>query len=319
MKITERIDRITNIEDAQRTTTPPCPRAVKIELTGKCNFNCAFCARGKRLRNQEHMSQRLYARLMLEMRDAGVTEAGLFFLGESLMVPWLDDAVAFAKNWAEYPYVFLTTNASLATPEKVQSLMEAGLDSLKFSLNYADAEQFAAIAQVKPSIWPTMLANIAAAKTVRDQVEARTGHRCGLFASYIQYDGAQGERMKVVLDDLRPYLDEVYALPLYSQADLVGADEAERGWAITAGNQGRLGAMREPIPCWSVFTEARITWDGKLAACCFDHRGDFEMADLTKVGFMEGWHSDKFQALRKAHLAGDVTGTACENCVAYGG
>ena len=35
--------------------------------------------------------------------------------------------------------------------------MEAGLDSMKFSLNYADADQFASIAGVKASIYPEII------------------------------------------------------------------------------------------------------------------------------------------------------------------
>jgi hypothetical protein len=41
------------------------------------------------------------------------------------------------------------------------------------------------------------------------------------------------------------------------------------------------------------------------------------MADLAKVPFMEGWNSDAFMALRRAHLKKDVAGTICESCVAY--
>jgi hypothetical protein len=41
------------------------------------------------------------------------------------------------------------------------------------------------------------------------------------------------------------------------------------------------------------------------------------MADLNEVTFMEGWNSATFQALREAHLKRDVTGTICENCIAY--
>ena len=33
--------------------------------------------------------------------------------------------------------------------------------------------------------------------------------------------------------------------------------------------------MRDPVPCWSLFTEARVTHDGHLSACCFDHAGRF--------------------------------------------
>jgi mRNA-degrading endonuclease toxin of MazEF toxin-antitoxin module len=48
----------------------------------------------------------------------------------------------------------------------------------------------------------------------------------------------------------------------------------------TAGNQGRVGALRKPLPCWSLFTEGHVTHDGRLSACCFDHDGRFEMGDL---------------------------------------
>jgi len=295
----------------------PAPKSVKIELTGRCNFNCAFCARSMRLRDQKDMDFDLFKRLALEMKEAGVEELGLFYLGESMMVKWLPDAIRFAKEEAGYEYVFLTTNASLSTPERVRACLEAGLDSLKFSLNYADEDQFVEIARVKKTIYGKMIANIKASRTVRDEVEAENGHRCGLYGSYIQYDGAQAEKMQAAVDDLTPFLDEIYALPLYSQADFVAEAEEERGWAVTAGNRGRIGALTAPIPCWAAFTEGHITWDGKLSACCFDHDGRFHMGDLTTESFMDAWNSEKFQALRKAHLAKNVCGTVCEKCVAY--
>ena len=60
-----------------------------------------------------------------------------------------------------------------------------------------------------------------------------------------------------------------------------------------------------------------MTYDGRLSACCFDHDGRFDMGDLTRQGFMEAWHSERFQALRRANLAEDVRGTVCEKCIAY--
>lgn len=319
MGITERIDNITKIDDAHHGTEIAPPRSVKIELTARCNFNCAFCARGERLRDQREMERATFERLLLEMREAGVEEIGLFYLGESFMCGWLEEAIHFAKYVAGFPYVFLTTNGSLSTPERVDACIRSGLDSLKFSLNYADEEQFEEIAQVKSKLFHKMMKNIYAAREVRDRVEYETGHRCGLYASYIAYDGDQGKRMQRVVSDMQNYLDEVYALPLYSQADLVASEERDRGWAPTAGNRGRLGALRDPIPCWAAFTEGHVTWDGKLSACCFDHDGRFHMGDLNQQTFLEAWNSTEFQALRSAHLAGDVTGTVCENCVAYEG
>lgn len=315
--ITERIDAITRIGPDYRKAAPPCPRSVKIELTARCNYACTFCARSHRLRDQRDMDRGLFERLLPEMRQAGVEEIGLFYLGESFLCSWLEDAIAFAKKECGFPYVFLTTNGSLAVPERLETCFRNGLDSLKFSFNYADSGQFQEIARVKPVLFDAMRANLTGARAVRDRVAAETGHRAGLYASYIEYDGEQGRRMREQIAEIAPYVDEVYALPLYNQADLVAAGERERGWKITAGNRGRLDALRDPLPCWAVFTEGHITWDGKLSACCFDHDGRFHMGDLRQEDFLSAWHSAPFQSLRSAHLRGNVCGTACEGCVAY--
>jgi len=247
------------------------------------------------------------------MRKAGVEELGLFYLGESFMVPWLPEAIRYAKA-VGYPYVFLTTNGSLSTPVKVRACMDAGLDSLKFSYNYADSKQLKEVARVKEKFFVLIQENIKAAYKIREE----NNYNCGLYASYIEYDGEQGERMREAVEEIRPYVDQVYALPLYNQATLVTEEERKRGWAPTAGNRGRSGALREPLPCWAVFTEGHITWDGKLSACCFDHNDYLTMGDLNTTPFMEAWNSQVFQNLRTAHLNKNVAGTPCENCVAYG-
>jgi len=313
MSITERVDAITHMQEQHRIPAPPCPKSVKIELTARCNLQCSFCATASNLRDKSDMDWEFYSQKLLpELRAAGVEEVGMFFLGESSILPWLDEAIAEAKRQG-FPYVFLTTNGTALNYEKIESYLAAGLDSLKFSLNYADAEQFAEITRVKPALFQRLLMSIREAKEIRDGGD----YTCGLYASYIDYDADQGRRMRALVDKVAPYLDEVYALPLYSQADLTGADSSDKGWAVRAGNPGRAGNMQEPVPCWSLFTEARVTHDGRLAACCFDHDGRFDMGNLLDENFMGAWHSDKFQRLRTEHLKGDVRGTACEHCVAY--
>jgi hypothetical protein len=73
--------------------------------------------------------------------------------------------------------------------------MEAGLDSLKFSFNFSDPQQFHDVTRVRAGDFWTVERNLREARRVRDEVEAATGHRCGLYASSIRYDDAQHERM----------------------------------------------------------------------------------------------------------------------------
>jgi MoaA/NifB/PqqE/SkfB family radical SAM enzyme len=310
--ITSRIDAVTAIPERYLAERLPAPRAVKIELTSQCNYRCGFCAHRLRLKDRGGMERAFYERVVGEMVDAGVEELGVFYIGESFMCDWLPEAIAFAKQRG-IRYVFLTTNGSLATPARVEACMQAGLDSLKFSVNQADAWQFVEIAAVKPRLFRDALANLKAARAVRDA----GAHECGVYASSIRYDGEQQARMQALVDEIRPHVDEHYWLPLYSMGSLATEREQELGFRPIAGNQGRLGALRQPLPCWSAFTEGHITNDGKLSACCFDAGDKWVMANLNQVSFMEGWNCPQFVGLRRAHLRKDVTGTICESCVAY--
>ncbi|MBI2500396.1 MAG: radical SAM protein [Deltaproteobacteria bacterium] len=310
--ITGRIDNITRIPPKYRSVTPPCPKSVKIELTARCDFQCFFCATSFRLREKGDIDWDLLCRLLREMRAAGVEEIGMFYLGESLLYKKLAEAIAYAKNEIGYPYVFLTTNGRMATPERIKACLMAGLDSLKFSFNWSGPEQCKEVTGV--DAFETVVRHIRETWEVRDQVEKETGHRCGLYASSIQYDGEQLKRMENAVLQIKPYVDQHYWLPLYSQAGLTGGAKDTQP---VAGNIGRIGALRDPLPCWSLFTEGHITYDGRLSACCFDHDGRFNMGNLNEISFMEAWHSKPFQKLRQANLREDVAGTACEKCIAY--
>jgi len=310
MSICERIDNVTKIGAAHLGTTLPAPKSVKIEITANCNYRCSFCVKSVRPDNGT-MDRRFYSRIIREIRDAGVEELGVFFIGESFTCRWLPDAIREARQ-VGFPYIFLTTNGAVATPDRVQACMEAGLDSLKFSLNFTDPQQLNDIARVPGRHFNAAVTNLMLARKIRDA----GGYKCGLYASSIAFDGEQGEKMRALVDEILPFVDEHYWLPLYSMG---GASEAA-GWTPQAGNPGRLGALRDPLPCWSVFTEAHITKDGKLSACCFGHGVDdsLVMADLKEVSFMDGWNSQEYQSLRLAHLNKDVSKTPCSECAAGG-
>lgn len=306
--ISERIDAITGIQQKYLGTSIPAPRSCKIEITANCNYKCGFCVKSLREDNGA-MDRKFYSRVIRELRDAGVEELGVFYIGESFTCKWLPEAIKEAKE-VGFPYVFLTTNGSASTPARVKACFDAGLDSLKFSMNFAEPGQLASVAQVSAGYWQKAINNLKEARRIRDD----GGYKCGLYASSIAFDGEQGEKMRVLVEDVRPYLDEHYWLPLYGMS---GASKAQ-GWKPKPGNPGRLDNMREPLPCWAVFTEAHITADGGLAACCFGNGldGGLRMADLNKVSFIDGWNSVAFQTLRAAHLAKDVSKTACAECAA---
>ena len=318
MSITERIDNITHIPVEYRQPKPPCPKAVKIELTGRCNYRCGFCA--LRMRDcqplpKDDMDLAFFKRITQQMYDAGVEEIGLFYLGESLMAP--DLAVA-ACQWLKQelgmPYVFLTTNGSLAGERVLHALFNAGLDSLKFSINAADFDQFEEVMGVKQKLYKQALANLKRAYDIRNRCKYKTK----IYASSIKYDGEQQDKMEALATEyVKPFVDEFYWLPLYSMGSVAAEREAELGYRPTAGNQGRLGGLVKPLPCWSAFTEGHVRHDGVVSLCCFDADGRFQVGNLHDDEWMDIWHNEKFTTIREAHIKEDLCGTVCQDCVAY--
>ena len=288
--ITARIEAIARLAPETRTSAPPLPKSVKIELTARCDFQCWFCASHARPRARSDMPWERYARLARELRALGVEQLGVFYLGESFVCDWLAEAIRYAKRECGYPYVFLTTNGRLATAARVRECIAAGLDSLKFAVNCSGPAQLHEVARVEPDEFHAIVCNIQDARRVRDEIERESGHRCALYASSLLLDDLQKDRMAPALAEILPYVDEHYWLPLY-------------------------GALRKPLPCWPLFKEGHITWDGRLSACCLDHALRYDMGNLDATPFAEAWHSPAFRQLRAAHLARDVRGTACEMCI----
>jgi radical SAM protein with 4Fe4S-binding SPASM domain len=189
--------------------------------------------------------------------------------------------------------------------------MEAGLDSLKWSCNVADEKQFEQLIRTPTVFFDLVKENIKNAWEIREKNKYKTK----LYASSVKYNNEQIWRMGSFLkENVLPYVDEFYWLPLYTAGGLAKKQEKELDFKPIAGNTGRLDDPAEPLPCWTLFTEAHIMSDGRMTACCLDGTGNWVMGDLKNQSFMEIWHSKEYKELRKAHLNKNIIGTKCEQC-----
>lgn len=305
-KISARIDHTNDMqEDSGIWLNPvlPCPKSVKVSLDDSCQFKCSFCVNST-MKEKAHMPWYMYERLVNELVVNGLEELGLFFIGEPLLEKRLGAAIRYAKRVKPDLYVFITTNGHLATKERMLPLLKAGLDSIKFSYNYADEQQIADVAKVPGRVFWDLVNNIKALRKLRDA----GGYKCGIYASSIVFNGAQHERMKEAVKLIADDVDEHYWLPQYS----FGA-QTDFGEQVF-GNTGRFDAQRHTLPCWTIFKEGHVTADGSVALCSFDVHDNWCAGSLKNGTFMQAWNSPVAQALRAKHLSLDVRGTACEAC-----
>jgi MoaA/NifB/PqqE/SkfB family radical SAM enzyme len=311
LKITERLDDVLTVDKKYYGDITPPPKAVKIEITGSCQLNCRYCIKSEGKRPAYEIDRALFEKVIDDLVASRIKEVGLFWIGEPFLVRWLSQAVAYCKK-AGIDYVFITSNGIAATPDRVLEVMEAGLDSLKFSLNYANSKQFGEISGARPEIFSQILGNIQAAKAVRD----RGKFKCGVFASYIRYNDVHAATMAHMIKHITPFVDEVYALEICQQSESITEGQRAGGWNVSGGNTGRTDNKRPPLPCWAVHQEAHIDCEGNVVACFYNNDRRFFFGNLKDRNFMDCWNDPEFVKLRLAHQKGDVGGTPCERCVA---
>jgi len=303
MNIIDRVDASTHVSQERFTCKPPFPRSVKVEITSACNYRCSFCATKSSTRKHGVMDIVFYRDLMKKLVIDGVEEVGVFLLGESFLVKNIDEYIRIAKECG-IKYVFITTNGSLCKEDIMKRVIEAGLDSIKFSVNAGERDRYAKMHGV--DAFDEVVDNII---KLSRYLKSNNISRLKTAVSSIYMDKFSGE-LESFREMILKYVDCFYYLPMYSQGGSVKCESKS-----SVGNPGRLENSVEVVPCWMLFNSSRVTWDGLMTACCFDHDLKFVMGDLSKCSLMDAWHSDKFVELRKKHLDNNLKDSLCAKCL----
>ncbi len=110
------------------------PVIANIEITTYCNLKCKYCARSQFKRKNKHMPFGFFRNILALMPD--IYRITLVGLGEPLMHPQIADFIRYAKSLKKKTAV--VTNAMLLDTEISRKLLDAGLDSITFSIDWFD-------------------------------------------------------------------------------------------------------------------------------------------------------------------------------------
>lgn len=122
------------VADRKPNLTPEAvcdPIIANIEITTRCNLRCAYCARTIRGSKGEDMPLETFKTILGLLPHAyRITLVGL---GETLLHPRVADFIAEASSLGRR--VALVTNAMLLDEPMSRNLLEAGLESIAFSID----------------------------------------------------------------------------------------------------------------------------------------------------------------------------------------
>lgn len=114
--------------------SPRVPAHVNIEISSACNLACKMCKRETYDFGNKFMPYETFCSI-IDKLPSGVTSVSFGGYGEMLMHPRFNDMVRYAKSRGHW--VETTTNGTfLKTREKIETLLQSGIDELRVSIDY---------------------------------------------------------------------------------------------------------------------------------------------------------------------------------------
>lgn len=271
------------------------PIELVVELTNRCNMNCAICPRDKMNYPLGDMEFKLFKKIVDEVKGK-VEMIDFCFRGESLLHKEVFKFIKYAKESGIK--TFLQTNGLVLNEEVNRGIVEAGVDLLILSIDaYSEEtykkirnnENFKAIVKncedflkMKNSTGPYTVVQMVTTKFNLNEAEQ--------FKNFWYSKGADSVRLKA----------------FNSRAGLVDKSFA---------NVKKFSKQKKCIRLWRSMA---ICWDGSVVACCMDYQGEYVIGDLKKQSIFEIWNSKEMQALRQKHVFGKINEVElCKNCETY--
>ena len=280
-------------EDETKTghASPPeageFPRRITLELTNKCNLNCTFCPRRLMERHQGFLETSLAKELMDEISRNLPVALVPFFRGETLLHPDWVEILTYAKKSGIGPIQF-TTNASLMDSDAAEAILDLELDFISFSMDTLDPQIYNKTR--RGSNYQKVL------KNVLNFIEKKEAGGKELPEVQISCVDTPLHRpgLEAFVGFWKPKVDRVRIYIEHSQ-------------------DGHPGSIAEPLPgfgrrlpCFKVFTDMVIYWDGEVALCNHDWTRDarHRIGNVKEGGIASTWNGERYSALRMSHERG---------------
>ena len=280
-------------------------RRMSIEITNACNHHCIFCPSGNLNRKRQFIDEDLFYRIVQEGYDLGIRELALHMLGEPLLNKNISKYVVHAKSTG-YQYVYLTTNGSLANPQKIHEVFNAGLDSIKFSINAGTRESYIAVHGCDD------FENVKKNLIYCSEYRKTSGKEFNIFISFVVTNLTLPE-VEQFKETFSTYVDDIVFYNIINRGGVIPDNIRLAPEDITFKESKTRGMF-----CHHPFNAVYVTSEGFLAPCCMDGDLNFIMADLHDIPLADALFSEKMINFRKMHMEKTFSGTYCESCLRSG-
>ncbi len=299
-------NRYKNFSVKEKQSIAPVPKNALIELTNACNHACVFCFNPEMKRKTRTLDFKIFENFIKKSIEEGLEEVGLYSTGEPFMTKNLDKYIKKAKQLG-IKRVYITTNGALANIEKVTKCIDAGLDSIKFSINAGSRETYKIIHGHDD--FNKVIKNL---KDIYNYKQEKKIH-LKLLASFVITNITHKEKDKFI-KDYGNFFEDI----MFQKARNQGGRTLDKRNVIASKVEleNIKNDSKKLKPCDMLWDRLHLTSEGYLTACCEDYENDlaYQKFDDKKKVF-DQFNNIKMKKLREKHLKSKLDGTICKGCL----
>lgn len=275
------------------------PKKVNFDICTFCNHKCTFCSNSDKRTIKNIVKKEDFIQVMNNIsKYLQIEQLGLSAKGEVLINKDIKEIIKICKDTFNIPYVYISSNGALLTKELAIDILEAGLDSIKFSINGMEKNEYKQIhlkddfdivienlkylIELKKSTYPNLKILISC---INNKEEKK------ILSKF----------EKIFKDDFK-YINNVlkYKITFTPKFENFTFDETKIK------------------PCPLVFNEIYIDSDCRLGLCCKDYFKEFDYGSLLTNDFLELYNGEKMLEIRNMHLSKSFPANHfCKKCLLF--
>lgn len=210
----------------------------------------------------------------------------LMSIGEPFLNKHLADMIAYLKKADIAKEIAINTNATLLNNDINKAIVDAGLDSIRISIQGVNAEQYKKVCGVNVD-FDSMVSNI---KNLYEQKG-----NLDIYVKIIDVDLTVEDR-NIFTETFLPICDSLFIenpVDSWVKADLdMKFKDTRYGYET-----------KRVMVCPRIFFAMVVHYDGSVVACNHDWEATYPLGNISEKTLVDIWNGEKFYALRKAHLS----------------
>ena len=298
----------------QRKHAGPFPISIEIEATYFCNLKCPFCPRAVNSEERDigHMSEQLWAKILAECKENGLSAMLMDHEAESLMNPRIFDMIREARE-AGIVDVWLHTNANQLTAARSEKLIDAGLTKINFSIDATSAEVYDVL-RVGGN-FKRVLRNVQEFLAIK---LTKGAHYLRTRVSFVEQ--RENMRQRQAFYEFWKDTPGLNIVTYQECTDFTPFEKPDEEVGLSEMELEKKYAANESFHCSMPWEMPIIDTEGNVTPCGVpirSHNKDFILGNLNSCDTIKScWNGTKMAALRELHEKGEwYKNHVCRVCV----